>query len=102
MSFKFPFFAKLQNVIGNSQIPKMKIQEGEVFTIRTKVGYGFFQYLNIRDLDVEISRVLEPVKETNKISQEEVNLKERHRYSPSYLYPIHAKYAIFKNAAPRI
>lgn len=56
----------------------MKIQEGEVFAIRTKIGFGFFQYVTTGDLGVEIIRVLEPIKETNKISQEEVNLKERY------------------------
>lgn len=56
----------------------MKIQEGEVFAIRTKVGYGFFQYVTTGDLGVEIIRVLEPIKATNQISQEEVNFKERY------------------------
>ncbi len=55
----------------------MKIQEGEVFAIRTKIGFGFFQYITTGDLGIEIIRILEPIKETNQISQEEVNLKER-------------------------
>lgn len=55
----------------------MKFKEGEVFAIRTKIGYGFLQYVTTGDLGIELIRVLEPIKETNQISQEEVNVKER-------------------------
>lgn len=56
----------------------MKIKEGEVFTIKTKIGYGFFQYVETSHLGVELIRVLEPIKESAQISQDEVNLKERY------------------------
>ncbi len=56
----------------------MKIKEGEVFAIRTKIGFGFFQYVTTSDLGVELIRVLEPIKEANEVSQDEVNLKERY------------------------
>ena len=55
----------------------MKIKEGEVFEIRTKIGYGFLQYVTTSDLEIELIRVLEPIKESNQISQDEVNVKER-------------------------
>ncbi len=56
----------------------MKITEGEVFAIKTKVGYGFFQFVSLGNFAVEIIRVLEPIKDTNFISQAEVNLPERY------------------------
>src|SRR5688500_194893 len=56
----------------------MKIKEGEVFAIRTKIGYGFLQYVTTNNLGIELIRVLEPIKEQNQISQDEVNVKERY------------------------
>jgi hypothetical protein len=56
----------------------MKITEGEVFAIKTKVGYGFLQYVTMGHLGIELIRVLEPIKETNSITQDEVNIKERY------------------------
>ena len=56
----------------------MKIKEGDVFSIKTKIGNGFIQYITIGDLGVELVRVLEPVKHGYDITQEEVNLKERY------------------------
>ena len=56
----------------------MKINEGEVFAIETKVGFGFLQYIKPDQFGVEIIRVLEPIKNANEISQEEVNLPERY------------------------
>ena len=56
----------------------MKIQEGEVFAIKTKLGFGFLQYIKQDQFGVEIIRVLEPIKEVNEIYQEEVNLPERY------------------------
>src|SRR6476659_723222 len=55
----------------------MKIKEGEVFSIKTKIGHGFIQFVSIGDLGVEIIRVLEPIKNSTQILQEEINLKER-------------------------
>lgn len=55
----------------------MKIKEGEVFAIKTKIGFGFIQFVEIGHLGIELIRVLEPIKDTNQISQEEVNQKER-------------------------
>ena len=56
----------------------MKIQEGEVFAIKTKLGFGFLQYIKPDQFGVEIIRVLEPIKDVNEISQEEVNIPERY------------------------
>lgn len=56
----------------------MIIKEGEVFSIKTKVGYGFIQYINTGDLGIELIRVLEPIKDINQIFQDEVNLQERY------------------------
>jgi hypothetical protein len=56
----------------------MKIKDGEVFSIKTKVGCGFIQYIKTGHLGVELIRVLEPMKDINQISQDEVNLKERY------------------------
>lgn len=56
----------------------MKIQEGEVFAIRTKIGFGFLQYIKPDEFGIEIVRVLEPIKEFNELSQEEVNIPERY------------------------
>ncbi len=43
----------------------MKIQEGEVFAFKTKVGFGFFQFVCRGHLGVELMRVLEPIKQIN-------------------------------------
>ena len=56
----------------------MKIQEGEVFAIQTNVGFGFLQFIKPDQFGVEIIRVLEPIKDVNEISQQEVNLPERY------------------------
>ncbi|MBK8519554.1 MAG: hypothetical protein WAT20_02385 [Ferruginibacter sp.] len=55
----------------------MKIEIGEVFAIKTKIGFGFIQYVGVGNLGIEIIRVLETIKETNEISQLEVNIPER-------------------------
>ncbi len=65
------------DVIANSKY-SMKITEGEVFAIKTKVGYGFLQYVASGKLGIEIIRVLEPIKNTNSITQDDVNLEERY------------------------
>jgi hypothetical protein len=56
----------------------MKIQEGEVFAIQTKIGFGFLQYIKPDQFGVEIIRVLEPIKQDNEISQQEVDAAERY------------------------
>lgn len=43
----------------------MKIQEGEVFAIETRAGFGFLQYIKPDQFGVEIIRVLEPIKNAN-------------------------------------
>ena len=55
----------------------MKIEQGEVFAISTKIGFGFFQFISTSNLGIEIIRVLETVKQSNKISQDDVNITER-------------------------
>ena len=56
----------------------MKIHPGEVFAIRTKIGFGFFQFIKLDNLGIEIIRVLESIKQQNEISQEEVDIPERY------------------------
>ena len=56
----------------------MKIQEGEVFAIQTKIGFGFLQYIKPDQFGTEIIRVLEPIKNVNEISQQEVEISERY------------------------
>jgi hypothetical protein len=56
----------------------MKIKEGEVFAIRTKIGFGFLQYIEPGQFGVEIVRVLEPIKSVNEILQDEVDVPERY------------------------
>lgn len=56
----------------------MTIEPGEVFTIKTNIGYGFLQFIQMSNLGIEIIRVLEPIKQKNQITQEEVNILERY------------------------
>jgi hypothetical protein len=56
----------------------MKIKEGEIFAIKTKVGYGFLQYVTTEANGVELIRILQPIKDTHQLYQNEVNLKERY------------------------
>lgn len=55
----------------------MKLNKGDTFRIRTKNGFGFLQYVETDDMGIEFVRVLEPIKESGKISQPEVDQKER-------------------------
>jgi hypothetical protein len=55
----------------------MKIQIGEVFAIKTKIGFGFIQYIETGNLGIEIIRVLEPIKKMNELSQVEIDIPER-------------------------
>jgi len=53
----------------------MALEIGDVFSIKVKSGYGFIQFVG--NLDTEIIRVLEPIKETQELSQIEIDIKER-------------------------
>ena len=55
----------------------MKLQEGDVFSIRTVKGVGFLQYITTFDNGVEYIRVLQPIKSAADIEQEEVDIQER-------------------------
>ena len=55
----------------------MKIQIGDVFSIKTQIGYGFLQYFDIDDLDIHQVRVLQLINENEKIEQTDVNEEER-------------------------
>jgi hypothetical protein len=57
---------------------RMKIQAGQVFAIKTKIGFGFLQYIKPDEDGIEIVRVLEPIKEVNELSQAEVDMQERY------------------------
>lgn len=55
----------------------MKLIKGDIFRIKTKIGFGFLQYIETDDMDIEFVRILEPIKEDGEISQTEVNQQER-------------------------
>lgn len=55
----------------------MKLKKGDVFRIKTKLGYGFLQYIETDDLGIEYVRVLEPISENGILSQREVECLER-------------------------
>lgn len=55
----------------------MKLNKGDTFRIKTKIGFGFLQYIETDDMGIEFVRVLEPVKENGEISQSEINQMER-------------------------
>jgi hypothetical protein len=55
----------------------MKLEIGEVFALKTKIGFGFIQCVGVGNLGIEIIRVLETIKETNEISQSEVDIPGR-------------------------
>lgn len=55
----------------------MKLQEGDVFSIKTKIGYGFLQYIKTDSMGINLIRVLEPINDNGQISQPEVDIIER-------------------------
>lgn len=55
----------------------MKLEKGDVFSIKTSNGFGFLQYIETDNLGIEYVRVLSPVKQDEEINQSEVDLKER-------------------------
>jgi len=56
---------------------RMKLTKGDIFRIRTKLGFGFLQYIETDDMGVEFIRVLEPINIEGQISQLEVDEIER-------------------------
>ena len=55
----------------------MKLKKGDVFKIKTKIGFGFLQYIETDTMGIELIRVLEPIKENGEISQVDVDKLER-------------------------
>jgi hypothetical protein len=55
----------------------MKLESGDIFSIKTSKGFGFLQYVETDDLGIEYVRILFPLKNEKIISQAEVDLKER-------------------------
>jgi hypothetical protein len=55
----------------------MKLETGDIFSIKTSKGFGFLQYIETDDLGIEFVRVLSPIKLEENIIQNEVDLKER-------------------------
>lgn len=55
----------------------MKLNKGDVFKINTKNGLGFLQYIETDRLGVEFIRVLEPISNSDTISQNQVDMQER-------------------------
>jgi hypothetical protein len=55
----------------------MKIEVGDIFSIKTSKGFGFLQYVAIDNLGMEYVRILAPINEEDIIIQNEVDLKER-------------------------
>lgn len=54
-----------------------KIEKGDVFKIKTKIGYGFLQYVKLAERKIYYIRVLDYISKKGIISQYEVNKKER-------------------------
>lgn len=54
-----------------------KIEKGDVFKIKTKIGFGFLQYIDKTIDRTYYIRVLDYISKNDIISQEEVNKKER-------------------------
>jgi len=55
----------------------MKIEIGEVFSIKTEKGFGFIQYVDDSTSNTQIIRVLEPIKKTQELTQKEIDINER-------------------------
>lgn len=55
----------------------MKLEKGDIFSIKTSKGFVFLQYIETDDLGIEFVRVLSPIKLDENIIQNEVELKER-------------------------
>lgn len=55
----------------------MKVVKGDVFSLDTKVGFGFLQYIEDDQFGVGVVRVLESIKPTNEVLQDDINFPER-------------------------
>ena len=55
----------------------MKLEQGKVYSINTAQGYGFIQYIETDSLGVEYVRILDPIKVSREINQEEINKPQR-------------------------
>lgn len=55
----------------------MKLETGDIFSIKTSRGFGFLQYIETDNLGIEYVRVLSPIKDVENIIQSEVDSKER-------------------------
>jgi hypothetical protein len=55
----------------------MKLEKGQVYSINTPNGYGFIQYIETDSLGVEYVRILNPIKASEEISQDEINHQQR-------------------------
>jgi hypothetical protein len=74
----------------------IKIEAGDVFSIKTSIGFGFLQYVETDILKIEYVRVLTSINKEEVIIQKEVDLKERWCIS----FPL--KEAIRKNKVSKI
>lgn len=66
----------MEELLNKNQL-NMKLDKGDIFRIKTKIGYGFLQYIETDDMKIEFVRVLEPIKENGEITQPEINQVER-------------------------
>lgn len=55
----------------------MKFVKGDVFKLKTKIGYGFLQYIKTDRLGIDFVRVLDPINSVGDINQPEVDALER-------------------------
>jgi hypothetical protein len=55
----------------------MLINPGEVYAIKTAVGFGFIQFVSLSGNGTELVRILEPLKQSADLSQNEVDALER-------------------------
>ncbi len=55
----------------------MKLIKGQVFSIQTKIGFGFFQFIEVDSMGVEYIRVLNIIKDSTEIKQSEIDKDQK-------------------------
>lgn len=55
----------------------MRLTKGDTYSIETKIGFGFLQYVETDSIGIDFVRVLCPINEDEQIDQSGVNQNER-------------------------
>ncbi len=55
----------------------MKLEKGQVYSIKIANGYGFIQYIETGSSGVEYVRILDPIRTAEEITQNEINERQR-------------------------